>query len=265
MSISHLHELRQEEFKLAMAHLPFRTADREVLEIGSGTGFQLTLLKEVFKKATGIDIEESNLRGNMSDHVVIYNGREIPFTAESVDTIYSSNVLEHIPHLDSISDEFLRVLNRDGYMIHILPSHIWRFWSVVAFYAKIPQRIWNIFKRTVLRIKPEPVAMDNSDQIHHVNTQPKGVKEKIFGMLFPERHGERGNRFTEIFYFHPNWWKRFFKRHSWEVVACKPIGLFYTGESFFGNKLSVRKRKSMARTFGSACYIFILKKENVSA
>ena len=257
---SHLHDLRKAEFDLVCAKLPFALNDRSVLEVGSGTGFQLDLLKSSFKRAMGIDVNESNLRESRTKDVILYDGKNIPFDTSEFNTLYSSNCLEHIPHLVDIDSEFHRVLDKEGFAVHVLPSHIWKFWTLIAFYANWPFRIMHITKRlmgTQVIVTETPSEVNPDD----VNCAPQSRSQKIAGLFFPERHGERGSRFTEFFYFHPSWWKRFFKKHNWEIVTCMPVGLFYTGESFYGSKLSIERRKNLARTLGSACTLYILKKK----
>lgn len=260
MNNSHLHDLRKAEYDLVCSKFPFASQERSVLEIGSGTGYQLGLLKASFQRAMGIDIDESNLRNSRTKDVIVYDGKNIPFEANAFTTLYSSNCLEHIPHLDAIDGEFHRVLSDDGYAVHVLPSHIWRFWSIVTFYAYWPVRILNIGKR-LLGIRPKvSEAPKEVDQEHaHSALQSRG--QKIAGLFFPDRHGERGNRLTEFFYFHPFWWKNFFKKQNWEIVSCVPVGLFYTGESVYGTKINIEQRKRLSRVLGSACYIYVLKQK----
>ena len=74
------------------------------------------------------------------------------------------------------------------------------------------------------------------------------------------RHGERGNVVTELHYFRPAWWRRTFRRNGFELVAERPIGLFYTAERLFSRRLSWQRRRALARIFGSATHAFRLRK-----
>jgi len=54
---------------------------------------------------------------------------QIPFEDHAFDIVFSSNVLEHIPHVVEFQKEIQRVLKPDGIAIHVLPSSSWRVWS----------------------------------------------------------------------------------------------------------------------------------------
>src|SRR5262249_34955375 len=73
-----------------------------------------------------------------------------------------------------------------------------------------------------------------------------------------KRHGERGNLITEQWYFRPDWWRRHFRSHHFEIVAEEPIGIFYTGHMIF-KSLTVERRRQFAKVLGSACHLFELR------
>ena len=56
-------------------------------------------------------------------------------------------------------------------------------------------------------------------------------------------HGEHApNIFSEILYFHKNWWKKQFVNNNWRILQIEKNNLFYTGNSIFGEKISIKKR-----------------------
>lgn len=61
-----------------------------------------------------------------------YDGKRIPFRDNAFDLVFSSNVLEHIPHIVAFQAEIRRVLKKEGCVIHILPSGSWRAWTNVS-------------------------------------------------------------------------------------------------------------------------------------
>lgn len=65
---------------------------------------------------SGIDIPSSNLKDDRIWPVTDYDGKNIPF-----DIVFSSNVLEHIPHIYDFQGEIERVLKPGSIVIHILP------------------------------------------------------------------------------------------------------------------------------------------------
>src|SRR4051812_48480010 len=106
-SASYLDSLRAAELKLVLSLFPPKGA--RVLEIGAGRGHQAALLRQ-----SGFDVEAIELKDSPYQErlfpVANYDGSTIPFADRSFDVVYSSNVLEHIPHLDRIHSEILRVL-----------------------------------------------------------------------------------------------------------------------------------------------------------
>lgn len=69
----------------------------------------------------GTDIEVSG-HDHSNEHIdVYYDGKTLPFADESFDSIFSSEVFEHIFNLPQILDELHRVLKPGGYMLVTVP------------------------------------------------------------------------------------------------------------------------------------------------
>ncbi len=69
----------------------------------------------------GTDIEVSGHDHRNEDIDVYYDGTTLPFTDESFDSIFSSEVFEHIFNLPQILDELYRVLKPGGHMLVTVP------------------------------------------------------------------------------------------------------------------------------------------------
>ena len=136
-----LHNIRKAEFDITFSKISNLDTNGKIVEIGSGTGYQLSLLKNIFKRPIGLDLANSNLSTMRVNNVIDYDGYNIPFKNEEVDYIFSSNTLEHIPHLDEFEQEMKRVINAKGYCIHIVPTATWRFWAVMLYYIALPKTI----------------------------------------------------------------------------------------------------------------------------
>lgn len=251
--IDYLNQLREEEFDQVFRNVNIDISTLKVLEIGSGTGHQLSLLRQKFKEAKGIELENSNYRKQRSEDIILYNGKDIPFDDNKFDYIFSSNVMEHIPDLKMMNEELARVVKKGGVAIHVMPTHTWRVWTTVSGYLSIPKKI--LISLFGIKGKQEP-KIDS-----YKTTVPKNKAQILFNMLLPGRHGERGNVFTEIFYFHPNWWKKQFQESSWELTQSYGNQLFYTGHNLLGKSLSWKTRKNLAKLLGSSCKVYILKKK----
>lgn len=245
---NHLHALKAYELESAIAVLSIPLSDKDLLEIGSGTGYQLSLLAEKCKTAAGIDLASSAYACDRLMPVTDYDGAHIPFPDRSFDVIFSSSVLEHIVDVPGFHKEMLRVLKDDGVAVHIVPTHNWRLWTALAHYPALPKTILGALQQ----------SRNGGPEIEQ-HTR-RSFWSKIGAVVFPSRHGERGNALTEVFEFRPSRWERQFEQNGWIVEHSAPTGLFQTGYCLFGLALPVPVRAKLAKLLGSACRTFLLSK-----
>lgn len=111
-------------------------SEGKILEIGAGTGWQSKALETRGYNVYGIDLTISNYSDKRVWSVTDYDGKNIPYEDSSFDIIFSSNVLEHIPHIYEFQTEILRVLKPDGFVVHVLPSSSWRLWTNITYLMK---------------------------------------------------------------------------------------------------------------------------------
>src|SRR5262249_49941136 len=130
-TVEHLANIRLYELERVSSHL---RKGLKVLEIGAGAGWQAKKLSELGVRVTAIDVPSSFYKPDQIWPVIQYDGVHIPFPNAYFDVIFSSNVLEHISHIESFQAELQRVLKPDGVAIHILPSASWRIASNIAHY-----------------------------------------------------------------------------------------------------------------------------------
>jgi 2-polyprenyl-3-methyl-5-hydroxy-6-metoxy-1,4-benzoquinol methylase len=122
----HLKAIRAYELDVVLEMLPQKG---RLLEIGAGAGWQTQDLDRRGYDVSAIDLPSSNYRENRVNSVTDYDGKRIPFEDNTFDIVFSSNVLEHIPHIYEFQKEIHRVLRPDGCALHVLPSSTWRIWS----------------------------------------------------------------------------------------------------------------------------------------
>lgn len=130
---AHLQALRESELKLVRSLLP---ASGRLLEIGAGAGWQARALAAAGYEVSAIDLPASNYRDARIWPVTDYDGVTLPFAPATFDIVFSSNVLEHIPHVRAFQSEIRRVLRPGGLAVHVLPSASWRAWTSVAHIVK---------------------------------------------------------------------------------------------------------------------------------
>jgi len=132
-TLDHLEAIRTYELSIVLSMLPSRG---RVLEVGAGTGWQARTLESRGYDVSAIDLTSSNYRENRVWAVTEYDGKNIPSIDNSFDIIFSSNTLEHIPHIYAFQKEIQRVLKPDGVVLHVLPSSSWRVWTNITHLLK---------------------------------------------------------------------------------------------------------------------------------
>jgi SAM-dependent methyltransferase len=223
-----------------------------VLEIGGGTGSQAAALHRLGVNVTSIEMATSNYRYARVFPLVEYDGLHIPFEDEAFDTIFSSNVLEHVSRLDVLQAEMMRVLKPGGRAIHVMPSHTWRLWSILTHY------IWLVQKS--IPSAGGRVVESSSEAVPDLAQINRTAASRVMRAIVPARHGERGNVLTELFYFRPNWLRHHFEEAGWIIEDVLPVPMFYTGYMILKSRLDLSFRRKLAGYFGSASTCFILSK-----
>lgn len=246
-SIAHLAVVRQAEIERIVSHL--RPGAR-VLEIGAGTGDQAAELKRRGFDVIAIELAESGYAGNRVFPITDYDGRTIPLPDASVDIVFSSNVLEHVPDLKRMHSEIRRVLRPAGYCVHVMPTHAWRFWTTLASYPDAAAYLVTAVPDLV------PHALPAGEELQRLRRAWHQTARRVGGSCLQRRHGERGNIISELWIFHPSWWRRSFAENGFTVVHDEPMQLFYTGNMLMGQRLDRSQRTRLARWLGSACHLY---------
>jgi SAM-dependent methyltransferase len=242
--------IRKAEFDAFVTHLRPGCA---ILEIGGGTGEQAALFQSYGFNIISLDVSDSNYTDNRCFPVLDYDGKNFPIPDNSIDIVFSSNVLEHISDLATTHTETKRVLKKDGYAVHIMPSHTWRNATSIAHYCDLGIRVY----REMLKCAAGGWSLTSAAR--RLTNQTKVIINTLKHGRTPPRHGERGTIWNEAGYFHPKWWISHFESHGMGVVKTEPLGIFYTGHMLLGKRLGIKSRKALANCVGSACYMYVVK------
>ncbi|HVR60875.1 MAG TPA: class I SAM-dependent methyltransferase, partial [Polyangia bacterium] len=248
--VEFLNRIRTFETARIAAHLQ---PGARILEIGAGTGRQALDLAARGFSVDAIEIQASNYAGDRLFPITEYDGRHIPFPDATFDIVFSSNVLEHVTDLPQLHAEIRRTLRRGGYCVHVLPTHAWRFWTTLSAFPVGFQKAARLSLSLARRARSLP------RKIVGLLAAPFVALGYIFGPFVQGRHGERGNVFSELWLFHPRWWRANFRANGFEIIADEPIGLFYTGHFLLGPLSSFERRARWSRRLGSACHLFKLR------
>lgn len=124
----------------------------QVLDLGCGDGhFTSKTLPDL--KVQGIDPAFFSLRAakrlDYFSGLVCSKGDNLPFKESSFDTIISNSVLEHIPDVDSVIHEAVRILRPGGRFIISVPnSNFTKNLSMAIFFERLGMdRIANSYRR----------------------------------------------------------------------------------------------------------------------
>ena len=199
-----------------------------LLEIGGGQGWQASDLAAAGFRVRSIDVEDQA----SVFPVEVYDGHHVPLEDAACDIVFSSNVLEHIPHVEAFQKEIHRVLRTGGLAIHIMPTTTWRMATLLGHYP------WLVRAATSIA-----VGDGGSDTliVNRAASQRSGL-QLLSRLLLAPRHGETGNAISELWHFRSRRWIKLFERSGWEVVAHCSGNLFYTGYNLLGPTLDIRKR-----------------------
>lgn len=265
--VAFLNKIRAYELEQYLRHFP---AGARILEIGGGTGMQAKLLTKRGFKVTTIDIPNSTYSDDLVFDVTPYDGKKIPLPDDSVDIVFSSNVLEHIPHIDDFHNEMNRVMRPGGIGVHAMPTGVWTFWTIVTHYLNSLQLV---FSRVRAR-KLEQAEKEPSDSLKISKLALAGpflaecwrtfrhTRKYAPENTFPQRHGEFGTVFSELWTFSRWWWIRHLKQNNYRIIQIAPMRLFYTGYMFLGPNWSIKSRHFWSYFLGSACIIYVVQPAN---
>lgn len=246
---AHLEAVRRYEIEQVLALVPAPRG--RLLEIGAAGGYQAALLAPHFAAVEAVDLPQSIPHRAAAFPVKPYDGRRLPFADHSFDVVFSSNVLEHIAHVEAFQAEIRRVLKPGGRAVHVLPSASWRLWTIATHYLDLPAR-------ALARLRGASGDDGSGAPAARDGTAAPG-RSPVLNALFEWRHGERGSTLGELYLFSRPAWTALFRRAGFAVETVRPLGLFYTGYALLGGRLGLPARRKLARMLGSATVLYVLR------
>jgi SAM-dependent methyltransferase len=247
--------LRKAELDAALQIARPYLEDALLLELGSGDGTQLRLLKRVAESVKGVDVPNGSMIAKPQPGITYYDGVNLPFPAKAFTAVYSSHTLEHVRDWPGLMGELERVLTDRAVGVHVVPNDNWRAWSWLTHPVVQPRR----YLRALLnRLVPGKAAGGYTPPAMGERT----LKAKLLDTLWPPRHSEFGNRFTEVLHLTPAAWRRRLEKHGWRVVSLTPLPYFYTDNLLFGLALPLFLRRALARVLGGSSLLIIVRRAN---
>lgn len=249
---NYVKQIRLHEYTAVLEKAGGFVIGRNVLEIGSGDGTQLRLLRKAALSATGIDIIDGTMVRSQQEGVIYYDGVHIPFPDQTFDTIFTSHTLEHIADWRALNQEMRRVLKPHGCCVHVVPNAIWRGMSWLTHLPSQPRRYWIALRRWLGRCRSESSEAGTA-------FVPRKAHIRIIDTFWPSRHSEFGNRFSEIWHLRERAWRARLESNGWTLLSVSPISLTYTDNMIFNTRVPWAFRRVVGRVLPTSL-LFVVKR-----
>ena len=210
-----LHVTRRIEFERMIEQVPL-SSSVTVLELGSGDGYQLHLLRQRFRRVLSIDPDH---RPAHVEGFCFSTAEHLPFPAGAFDLIVSSCVLEHLVDRHRAMEEALRVLRPGGYLAHTVPTCFWKALSLLLNPVGYPIRVWEKW-RALRGGHPEEGghARLGGDEAR----QPR-ILQVLGRWFYPPIHGTYRSHWAEYQTYSRRRWRELFSHPQLVLVAEVPL------------------------------------------
>jgi SAM-dependent methyltransferase len=243
-----VHEVRRMEFDGMMKYVPL-DRDATVLELGSGDGFQLDLLRARFGHVFAIDPGRRPLCATGFSFAV---GEALPFGDGAFDLVVSNCVLEHLDDRRRGMDEMARVLRPGGYAAHVVPSRFWKVASLLLNPLGYPLRVAE--KWWAARQTPK----DTSRRVSAAVGRP-GVLQVLGRWIYPPIHGTYRSHRSEYLEYGRDQWLESFRHPRFVHLTDAPL-VCATQFGFLRFRFTSPLRGWLGRHGFDSSRVFVLQK-----
>lgn len=135
----------------------YKPKSAKVLDLGCGIGLTMHILAQEFKNCIGCDLTDESIvatkallsKVGLQNRVIKYDGKRLPFAANSFDVILSLEVVEHAEKPELMLKEISRVLKRDGILIITAPNKWWPYEThyKLLFLSYLPHQLADLYVR----------------------------------------------------------------------------------------------------------------------
>jgi len=186
------------------------TTSNAILEIGSGKGNFIKKLTEEGYKIKGIELNEKQVETGKKNGLNVER-KYLHEVNETFDVICSFQVFEHIPNLDAIIKDAVKLLNKDGRLIFSVPN-------MDAFIK------YN--DAGTLNFPPHHINWFYHETYEYIASR-YGIKlEKIFYEPLPSYHFNWYKDYLMTTYFRNRFIKRLFQSNAGQRILNTYIKLF---------------------------------------
>jgi SAM-dependent methyltransferase len=117
----------------------------KVVDVGCGQGPFKHLVRPDKAKYIGLDFTGANAFGYNNPEVVYFDGKNIPFDTDSIDSVVCTEVLEHVEDAQVLVDEMYRVLKPGNRAVISIPWSARYHYIPFDFHRFTPARLKNMF------------------------------------------------------------------------------------------------------------------------
>jgi len=187
--------------------------DKNILEFGSGKGYQVPYLKRLGHLVASDPYTASSIKWrDRTARVVCCDATRLPFADSSFDMVFSSHVIEHIEDTDTLFRELKRVGDKDCLYVFTVPTEIWLLLS-------LPAQVYNGVRKILTRFTGGRGAARKETKT--------GAGSK---RSFPAGHGWRPGFLESFRSFRPASWKALFASNGFDIMAMRPLLLYAPSE-----------------------------------
>ena len=100
-----------------MQSFPHPVAGKRILDLGCGPGWYSLALERAGASVVSLDLGSDDVREARSKELaaMVGDGQQLPIATGSLDGVFCSNLLEHVPDPESVIDEIARILKPGGW------------------------------------------------------------------------------------------------------------------------------------------------------
>jgi ubiquinone/menaquinone biosynthesis C-methylase UbiE len=221
-----------------------------VLELGSGDGYQLELLRRRFARVYALDLGHRPAR---AQDFVFASAERLPFPDQTFDLVTSNCVLEHVGDRRRAIEETFRVLRSGGYVAHVVPTQFWKATSVLLNPGGYPLLVWE--KAWALR------SRRRAGEFVAENLKPAarpGLLQVLGRWTSPQIHGVYASHLAEYRAYARSRWAELLSHPQMRLIADVPT-LCYT-QFGFGRFHGLQLRQWLAKHGFASSRAFILRK-----
>lgn len=196
------------------------------LELGCGSGQNSRHLAYYCKHLTATEYDAAKITACETEQIslAVADAQNLSeYATDSMDLIFSSNMIEHLHRVDDCLGECSRIIKTGGIVVHTVPTRTWKVFHLLMFYPVIVRAMLLRLKNAGQRRKTTPVADCNTLDDNLRPRQPSS----LLGSYFPKIHGISKTHLQEFVAWGEKKWLAVFDRNELNVLRIVHLPFYY--------------------------------------